>query len=833
MAKNIKRAIACALCFIALGGVVACGGDEQSGAGDVTVWAASGTEKILRDVDYSSRYSEATLKISAFRNEKESGQIILSTTKDIAAYTLQLSDLTLKGDKSVKLSADSFEVFNQKYINVEQIFESGIKTPGGYYPDALLPYETAVEYQENCVAQGKNQGLWITVQPSKDQKAGVYSGSFTLTADGEKIAVPVEITVYNYTLTDETHVKSWYGLNWEWMSMGELDVTQELQEAYYDFMLEHRVNPSNLPGTFYSMTYTEDFWENFLTEAHQSAEDPRCSFYSLPYQTTLEKINDKEVTGLDFTFHEELLRQMAAYSLEHKTDLFKKGGFYFVFLDEFDAASDDTKRNNAGYVLDAFWKYREALTVEALFGSETGDAETEALKLQLLESAKGLYPFVPGEPYELDTERYEDAKIVPVPRIYDYDLAAKREGYNRYAESAYGQKWVYTATNLYPYTSYTIETPAISPRLNGWMMYDYGISGDLYWETTMYHQFDSNMEYEYSIQDQFENTTRYPGYNGEGKLLYAGREYGIYGPVGTIRLQAVRDAHEDYDLLYELEALYRTQGGTAEGFNSILKLLVKDLYYGTKELGKSDNIEILNDSRDTLAELFNLYSTHGVVVQGYETSAGKGTLTLTAPKDFDGVLKINGQTLQGREQGEYLVYTCQQSLEKAKNEMVIRCESDGENTEFTLSLGAKQTAWSAQTLQSYCSVNAGGELVYDDENACVKFSPVITEGEERKALSVKVDFNTLQVDQTKETVRIRLYFYGADEGELEIKGKFTNAVEVITFGTYTLYEGWNEIELNVDSDLQCKYRGEVDYLRFVASKESTFSFGLGEITIVG
>ena len=88
--KAAALSLAAAMCF----GTAACKKDGGGNGGEnrVDVWAAYGTEKILRDLDYSSRHGEKTLKINAFREEYESAQIILTPEKDVKEYSLTLAD---------------------------------------------------------------------------------------------------------------------------------------------------------------------------------------------------------------------------------------------------------------------------------------------------------------------------------------------------------------------------------------------------------------------------------------------------------------------------------------------------------------------------------------------------------------------------------------------------------------------------------------------------------------------------------------------------------------------------------------------------------------------
>ena len=43
------------------------------------------------------------------------------------------------------------------------------------------------------------------------------------------------------------------------------------------------------------------------------------------------------------------------------------------------------------------------------------------------------------------------------------------------------------------------------------------------------------------------------GGNGDGILLYPGSKYGVNGPISTLRLEALRESNEDYELLMLLD----------------------------------------------------------------------------------------------------------------------------------------------------------------------------------------------------------------------------------------------------------------------------------------
>ena len=83
--KNFIRRFGAVAGSMLMLGTVACGGGTKEKEPDLptSVWAAYGTEKILQELDYSARYSQKTLKISAFKNEYEAAQVIMTPDYDV------------------------------------------------------------------------------------------------------------------------------------------------------------------------------------------------------------------------------------------------------------------------------------------------------------------------------------------------------------------------------------------------------------------------------------------------------------------------------------------------------------------------------------------------------------------------------------------------------------------------------------------------------------------------------------------------------------------------------------------------------------------------------
>ena len=115
-----------------------------------------------------------------------------------------------------------------------------------------------------------------------------------------------------------------------------------------------------------------------------------------------------------------------------------------------------------------------------------------------------------------------------------------------------------------------------------WMTYDYHLGGTLYWETVQYFKWvfcqDSHCNHEVAI-DCYKEAVRCAKDNGDGFLLYPGKPYGIYGPVESLRLHAIRDGFEEYEYFYLYEHLCDVCG---KDFETEKRELVQNLYKDVK-----------------------------------------------------------------------------------------------------------------------------------------------------------------------------------------------------------------------------------------------------------
>ena len=795
-----------------------CKSNDGGKQAKIDVWTASGVEKLLKDVNYSSRYTNKTLKISAFQNEYESAQIMISSSLESGTYTIQTADLTNKdGDKLLK---SAFEVYHEKYISVTSVKDTNSPTGVGMYPDALLPMEKAVEYKENKLT-GENQGVWITVKVPSTQPAGVYSGSFTVSVDGTDYNVPVSVTVYDYELSNKTNMKTSFAIDNEMLGWGELDTSVEIYEKYYEFLLQHRVSGQHLPGN--ELTYVLPEGENlerFLYYADKYTKDERCSSFNLPFNITTANVVEngvnRTIRSVDFENFEVLLREMAIYSAENDVNLFEKASTYFIFFDEYDLNDNAIEAN---YNLNKAVKLCEDLA-EELVGTLGCKSDFEAVILDSLANIR--HKVVGSLTEELDVE-----KAVVVPLINKYHTEESRETYNEFTENCFGEDgelWAYTCLSpRTPNPTYHIEDVLISSRLMSWMMYDYDIVGNLYWMTNLYSWRESVFG-DNALQDYYDTALRYPDANGDGFLLYPGRPYGIDGPVGSVRLQSIRDGIEEYDLMYALEEKYIEEGVSKQTFDNLIKLLTRDMYSGTALRLRDGLINYFEESRGVLASLLELSYNAGVVVESFETLTDSIKVTFSANEGVE--LSSNGDTLTADSDGKYTVEVVMSS---AQNYLNLTAKTQDSEYDLALNLGGRSLKLDGATLYSKTTMVTAGSVSVDTigEEEVLKIS--YSQDERFIAQMDVADWN---VDTSVNMVTLNVYLYGDTAVELKILSKAKTSQAFIESAKITLNNGWNKIEIPVTA-FNCDSLGKLTTLRFNLESTVSTEIAIGEIAIGG
>ena len=815
-----KKVTAIVLSLITAFGFASCQDEPATAEEMANVWATTGTERVLGDLDYSMRHDETALHINAFKNEYESAQLIISAKRNIGNYEVKTSDLTDANGNVLK--KETFELFHEKYMYVGQIKNHSSPTGVGYYPDALLPMAVAQEYGETSVKENFNQAVWVSVNVPESQTAGTYNGNFTVELDGKEMNVPVSVTVYDYTLDGEVHSKSAFHLHPQRLAWGEMDDSREMQEKYYEFLLSYRISPTHLPGI--DLTYVslnEEEMARFLAYAEKYTLDERCSHFNIPYDQTVVTVNGKSLITVDWEEFGETLRQMAIYSAEHGVNLFEKAGTYFTFFDEYDL---NGTTDIANYNLNYAYKFCEE-TAEKL-ESELDCEET--LKAEILADIAGLKHKVVGS----YTDELVADKAQFVPTIDRFNSEEGRAMYEALDYASYGEDgemWTYTCMSPRPpYPTYHLDDTLLSSRLLNWMMYDYDIVGNLYWDTVFYVYYEqSNLYTELQLQDYYDMALRYPSANGDGYLLYPGRPYGIDGPVGSVRLQSIRDGMEDYDLFYALEEIYEQRAGSDDSFNALMEMLTRNLYSGTSVRINERMYDTFAQSRETMAQLLVSAKNAGTVIEEMRAEQGSMKIILSTPSDT--TLKVNGNPITGTVDGEIIRYTVNVELKDAVNMFYLVSEKDGKSYGISLNLGGMSKTVSATVLANGVNMLTGGTSTVEtvDDIDVLKLAY-----ESKDRMVADVETSALAITSTAVKVRLNVYLYGEKTVKLVLRSKCEDSSVYDEVTTVELKPGWNEISVSTLS-LGCQTYGMLKYLRLTPLGTDAVALALGEITIEG
>lgn len=652
-----KKLSALLLCAAMAFSAISCAPKENRPApGEIEFWSTYATEKVLRDRTdiYDGVKFDAAVNADALKGEYEHAQLIMTASKAVGAFNAELTgDLT--GADGAVFKKENVSIRQQMYIEVKNVYSGYNNPPKGWYPDALLPIEKSVEYGENKIAEGENQGLYVTFDVPVDQKAGLYTGNIKITYDGKEKLVPVSLNVRDLTVSQTTRSKSYFNLGFS-QHLGDLDSSQNMWRTYAETLLEYRISPSIVIRNHKS---TEAGLKEYVDEVYYLVKNHDMSTINCPWKRGDELKN--------------FLIALAKKSIETKTDLLAltiaKGP------DEPPISQLNTVKT---FTADFHTAVNNAI---AAFDGLKTDGVDQAFIDELKASAKKI-PLIITLVHYGRNEATDAANIDTYCPIYDkYDTQEDRD---KYADQTKGRWWYGCVSPRPPYPTYHTEDTLVSARSVGWMMSEYDVIGNLYWAVSVYARYNG-VSYQ-PIEDFYNGSAeRFPDVNGDGYLFYPGAPYGLTKPVASMRIEAIRDGNEEFEILYDLSEAYKAQG---ESLKAVQRSFSDLIYSGTKV--RYENVsEQFAAARRAVIELAELaYSPANVLITDVKDD-NKGTVTfgINAKKGY--TIKNNGEILSGTDNGDRTVYELKVKLDKVENALHLSTEADGKTYVFDFNLGGK------------------------------------------------------------------------------------------------------------------------------------------------
>lgn len=558
---------------------------------NVKLWYAYNTENYMQDIEYPEQISErdSTLRIHGVRNDSESIQLMITPDYDIGSYDIIMSDLTSENGNTFQ--TDNFELFAVWYIEVTESYNTSAYY--GFYPDALVLFENYKKAQYNCINAGNNQSIWVQANIPTDQAPGFYTGTATLKLDDEEYDISIELIVHNGEIPVENHTPSAYAIWYDQIELGEGYYSEELAMAYFDFLVEHRTMPLEPSPAIRSnlVSYVDWLVENLV-------DNPAISSYSLTYDTERYELG----TIISRQGVMELLTLMAEKNIQLREagndniDLFKKAYYYL------------------GRVIDeptgtTIQRVRDCDLIITECKIEVADTYFKDKYPDLYESCMSLRHVVTTS-YNTELLGSDTKGGVQTwcPQYQFWNTQAQREDYYARRETTdrlYGEDaWWYGCNNpKVPFPTYHLDDDLISSRVLFWMQHDYHVGGDLYWAINCIVNNSIGDGDPWYIPRVVESVQ-------EGRLVYPGNKFGVFGPISTLRMESIFQGREDYECLWQIEQAilhYNENNGTDYNPDVLMDYLYDDLY-NDNVVPIRDNAEVFMRQRIqllTLLEQFN------------------------------------------------------------------------------------------------------------------------------------------------------------------------------------------------------------------------------------
>lgn len=746
----ITRCLSALLCGTMLSSMMACGKvSNNAGIGstkDVQIRIAHSADKILQDVDYEDADLLSEFSLSCFRNEYESGQLILTALNDISEYEVSVG--TFSNGKS-EIPSEVFEIYHEYYHEVESIYDAESTMQPGMYPDALIPFETAVEKGLNSVKQGDNQGVWVAVKVPKEQEAGTYTGTFQVTVNNKKVEVPATIEVVDYTLPDKVSLKSCYPIQVGYMFNGELDDTQEMYEKHLDtlnrFRLSGQYLSSYLPEGDYDAYDYGVYDANLAVKYH--AKDS-CASYAIRVIESAHPVYPYVLNEPRFLAY---LKAYIDVGIQNNVNLFDKA---YVFMGNIcDEPTLSGNEAGADYAATQFQNcLKEAATY--LEGQDCDASLKENMKRDLL----GLSNVVTGELSE------------KMPTVNTYCPTVDHFG-SEMAEVNYSDLrdigkdyWFYTCTvPKIPYPTHHLDDNAVSSRVMGWMAKDYDVSGYLTWEVVYYMKAGAGPTVKVYGQELYDDVHRWGDAYGDGFYVYPGKVFDLDEPVVSLRLFTICDGMEDYEALLDLENSYKAiaekSGVTTLSADSVLQVLYSTLYSNARVYSTSAQVQ---QAKETLAQLLILAKNQEIAIEKASVEGTKLELSVVAPKATE--LVVTGEKLDATETvGEFSRYAKTIDLSALDKSTV---EIKGGEIAVVLSFGNKLKLIDDFENNSSLTVAGMNNAVVTEERNGVSVATVNLSGKDNYTIICPVEKNT--ITSKTESMNIVVYNNGSQREKMTV-----------------------------------------------------------------
>jgi len=478
------------------------------------VWPGKPLRRIFKDSEPDDLLINKPLELSGVRNEYEGCMFGIRALVDVHELKLYATDLASESDK---ISRSNISL---NFVGSIPLSRNTPSTPQEelerlapfYAPDPILDVESI------DIKAGETQPCYFSIYIPKDSKPGEYEGEIIVTSKEDKATLKVNLKVFPVTLPDKRNL---FVTNW--------------------FSLE------NIAKAYNVSLWSEDFWKIFEKWIKFMAEHRQNVFW-VPLETISVSFEEGNYI-FNFSIFDryvEILNKYGADRIEitHVAS-FKQWGRKEISLRNFKVKYDGKEKEEEGskvipLLLPVLEKHLEEKGWIDKTVIHIADEPTENGIDSWIEISKLVHKYAPRLKRidAIETTGFNDNLEIWVPTLHHFN-----DWIEEYEEAMKEGKEVWFYTCLNPKNRYPnrfLDYPLIKTRILHWINYAYNLKGFLHWG------------FNFWSEDPFgEPSKRLPP--GDTHIAYPGRE----GPISSLRLEAMRDGIEDYELLKLLEEKIR------------------------------------------------------------------------------------------------------------------------------------------------------------------------------------------------------------------------------------------------------------------------------------
>lgn len=486
--------------------------------------AISSLDRVLNPMNGSIKGTRS-VKIHCARNEVESFQVVVTADhQQLENVQIEMTGLTSAGHNTI--SSDHIHLYREIYVFVHQSSPKATLAPG-LFPDALVPFMNPYTGQPThggrFLPQGFNlwaghhQPVWVDITVPKDARPGQYTGKIIVkAANAQAVSIPVELTVWNFTLPDGPSLHNHFGgfsrLSAYYGTGKNPERFKTIEMRYIDMLANHRINPllptdlmpsHRADGTIIVSEEFDHAFTGFITKYHVTdIEIPDA-----PYRYPLDRQREQTMN-----FYRSWYQYLTQKGWENRA--------YLYMFDEPNSEAQYRQVRDLGAMVKQAVPNLRRLVVEQPY--------TQNSSWGNLDAAVDIWCPLFGFIYAPSIQRVKQQG----DEVWSYTALVQNA-------PSYDPGYAKVQNEDPPY--WEMDFPVTSYRVSSWLNRRYGITGLLYWTTI---QWASDPD-----RNVWDNPAFGHGgsFNGGGQLLYPGDEAGIEGPVASIRLKVLRDAMEDYE----------------------------------------------------------------------------------------------------------------------------------------------------------------------------------------------------------------------------------------------------------------------------------------------